>query len=73
MVNVNSDIDRYVHNDLMENVDVNVDVNVHVNVDNDDEKDIGGDWIVTLMEVCVLVVVECVPSFCCFHCDDIGK
>ena len=43
MVNVNSDIDRYVHNDLMENVDVNVDVNVHVNVDNDDEKDIGGD------------------------------
>ena len=42
MVNIDSDSDQYVHNDLQETVDVNVDGN------DDDNDDIGGDWIVLL-------------------------
>ena len=44
MVNVNSDSDRYFHDDLKETVDVNVDGDG----DNNDNEDIGGDWIVLL-------------------------
>ena len=51
MVNLNSDIDWYVHNDLKETFDVNVDGD-----DNGDDN-IGGEWIVLLIVLMKFVMI----------------